>query len=132
MIELKSTAMILRFALIDAPSPLGVGPTGVERLAEALRAAGLKEALKAEDGGAVRVPPHDPRRDPDTLLLNPSPIRDFLAATRRLARRRPRPWSLPSRSWGRLQYPNRRYAGPASPGQIRTVLPGRARGLLPT
>jgi hypothetical protein len=55
MIELKSTAMILRFALIDAPSPLGVGPTGVERLAEALRAAGLKEALKAEDGGAVRV-----------------------------------------------------------------------------
>jgi arginase len=69
--------MLLRFALIDAPSPLGVGPTGVERLAEALRAAGLKEALKAEDGGAVRVPPHDPRRDPDTLLLNPSGIRDF-------------------------------------------------------
>jgi arginase len=25
----------------------------------------------------VRVPPHDPRRDPDTLLLNPSAIRDF-------------------------------------------------------
>jgi arginase len=74
MIELKSTAMILRFALIDAPSPLGVGPTGVERLAEALRAAGLKEALKAEDGGAVCVPPHDPRRDPDTLLLNPSGV----------------------------------------------------------
>ena len=69
--------MLLRFALIDAPSPLGVGPTGVERLAEALRAAGLKEALKAEDGGAVRVPPHVPRRDPDTLLLNPSAIRDF-------------------------------------------------------
>ena len=65
------------FALIDAPSPLGVGPTGVERLAEALRAAGLKEALNAADGGAVRVPPHDPRRDPATLLLNPAAIRDF-------------------------------------------------------
>jgi arginase len=76
MIEFKSS-MLLRFALIDAPSPLGVGPTGVERLAEALRAAGLKEALKAEDGGAVRVPPHDPHRNPDTLLLNPSAIRNF-------------------------------------------------------
>jgi hypothetical protein len=76
-IEFKSPAMLLRFALIDAPSPLGVGPTGVEHLAEALRAAGLKEALKAEDGGAVRVPLHDPFRDPGTLLLNPSSIRDF-------------------------------------------------------
>ena len=74
--------MPLRFALIDAPSPLGVGPTGVERLAEALRAAGLTEALNAEDGGVVPVPPHDPRRDPDTLLLNPLAIRDF---SRRLA-----------------------------------------------
>jgi arginase len=65
------------FTLIDAPSPLGVGPTGVERLAEALRAAGLKEALNADDGGAVCVPPHDPRRDSETLLLNPTAIRDL-------------------------------------------------------
>lgn len=75
--DLKKTALPLRFALIDAPSPLGLGPTGVERLAEALRAAGLKEALNAEEGGAVRVPPHDPRRDPDTLVLNPVAIGDF-------------------------------------------------------
>jgi arginase len=67
----------LRLALLDAPAPLGVGPTGVERLGEALRAAGLREALDAEDGSAVAVPPHDPRRDPDTLLLNPLAIRDF-------------------------------------------------------
>lgn len=69
--------MPLRVPLIDAPSPLGVGPTGVERLAEALRVAGLEEALNAEDGGSVRVPPHDPRRDADTLLLNLAAIRDF-------------------------------------------------------
>src|SRR5438128_1293009 len=80
--EIKETApgrqpLPLRFALIDAPSPLGVGPTGVERLGGALRAAGLKEALNAEDGGAVHIPPHDPRRDPETLLLNPLAIRDF-------------------------------------------------------
>jgi len=65
------------YALIDAPSPLGVGPTGVERLAEALRAAGLKEALGAENAGAVAVPRHDPGRDPETGLLNPLAIRDF-------------------------------------------------------
>lgn len=69
--------MRFRFVLINAPSSLGVSPTGVERLAEALRAAGLTEALNAEDGGVVPVPPHDPRRDPDTLLLNPVAIRDF-------------------------------------------------------
>ena len=66
-----------RFALIDAPSPLGVGPTGVERLGHALRAVGFKEALCAEEGGAVPVPPHDPRRDPETHLLNPIAIRNF-------------------------------------------------------
>lgn len=78
----RGKTMPLRFALIDAPSPLGVGPTGVEHLAWALRTAGLREALNAEDGGAVPVPPHDPRRDQDTLLLNPAAIRDF---SRRLA-----------------------------------------------
>jgi hypothetical protein len=55
--ELRRPRQPLRFALIDAPSPLRVGPTGVEHLAEALRAAGLTEALNAEDGGVVRVPP---------------------------------------------------------------------------
>ena len=74
--------MPLRLALLDAPSPLGVGPTGVERLAEALRAAGLREALNAEDSSGLAVPSHDPRRDPDTLLLNPLAVRDF---SRRLA-----------------------------------------------
>ena len=75
--KVKRATMPLRFALIDAPSFLGVGPTGVERLPKALRAAGLAKALNAEDGGIVQVPPHDPRRDPDTLLLNPVAIRDF-------------------------------------------------------
>lgn len=54
-----------------------MGPTGVERLAQALRAAGLREALRAENAGSVPVPPHDPGRDPVTGLLNPLAIRDF-------------------------------------------------------
>jgi arginase len=75
--HVKEPAMPRRFALIDAPSPRGAGPTGVERRGEALRTAGLKGVLNAEDGGAERVPAHDPRRDPGTLLLNPVAIRDL-------------------------------------------------------
>jgi len=73
--------MPLRFALLDAPLPLGVGPTGVER-ADALRGAGLGGGPRAEDGSAAPVPPHDSPRDPDTLLLNPLATREF---SRRLA-----------------------------------------------
>jgi arginase len=66
-----------RFAIIDAPSILGLGPTGVQRLPGALKAAGLQTSLKAEDGGLVPPPRYNPQRDPETLLLNPEGLRAY-------------------------------------------------------
>ena len=66
-----------RFALLHAPSILGLRPTGVERLPEALEAAGLRSKLNAEFAGRVETPPYDTRRDPDTGILNPIALRDY-------------------------------------------------------
>jgi arginase len=63
------------FAIIDAPSILGLRPTGVEHLPDALKAAGLLEELNAEYAGRVEPLPYDPRRDPETLILNPDALR---------------------------------------------------------
>jgi len=64
-----------RFAIIDAPSILGLRPTGVEHLPEALRAAGLLTHLRAEYAGRISSLPYNPNRDKSTLLLNPEAIR---------------------------------------------------------
>jgi arginase len=65
------------FAVIDAPSILGLRPTGVERLPEALKAAGLLAGLKAEYFGRVETLPYNSRRDPETLILNADALRDY-------------------------------------------------------
>jgi len=65
------------FAVIDAPSILGLKPTGVEQLPDALKAAGLLTDLHAEYAGAVTPPPYNPARDPETLLLNPDGLRSY-------------------------------------------------------
>ena len=65
------------FAVIDAPSVLGLRPTGVEHLPEALKAAGLLAGLNAEDAGRVAPLPYNPRRDPETLILNPDALRAY-------------------------------------------------------
>jgi arginase len=65
------------FAVIDAPSVLGLRPTGVERLPEALKAAGLLTGLNAEYVGRVEPLPYNPRRDPETLILNPDALRVY-------------------------------------------------------
>ncbi|RPJ38195.1 MAG: arginase family protein [Planctomycetaceae bacterium] len=65
------------FAIIDAPSILGLRPTGVEHLPEALKAAGLQAGLNAEYAGRVEPLPYDPQRDPRTLILNPDALRAF-------------------------------------------------------
>jgi arginase len=65
------------FAIIDAPSILGLRPAGAERLPEALRGAGLLEALDADYAGGVETLPYDPKRDPSTHMLNPGGIRAF-------------------------------------------------------
>ena len=66
-----------QFAIIDAPSILGLRPTGVQYLPEALKAAGLTTKLKAKYAGQVLSLPYNSERDKSTLLLNPDTIRAF-------------------------------------------------------
>jgi len=66
-----------QFAIVDAPSILGLRPTGVEHLPEALRAAGLLTELSGEYAGRISSLPYNPNRDKSTLLLNPDAIREF-------------------------------------------------------
>lgn len=64
-------------AIIEAPSVLGLRPTGVEGMAAALLAAGLADGLGALAGGRVDAPPYDPRRDPGSGVLNPGGIAQY-------------------------------------------------------
>ncbi|MBC9730951.1 arginase family protein [Streptomyces sp. TRM68367] len=57
--------------IVEAPSVLGLWPSGVEGLPEALRAAGLHDRSGAGWGGRVEAPAYDPARDGDTGVLNP-------------------------------------------------------------
>lgn len=66
-----------RYAIIEAPSVLGLRPTGVETLPDALLEAGLAKRLRARRAGRVEPPPYDDRRDPETLMLNPRGIADY-------------------------------------------------------
>jgi len=66
-----------RFSIIEAPSILGLKPSGVEHLPEALKQAGLYEALGAEYAGRIEALPYSPERDKETQLLNPIGIRTF-------------------------------------------------------
>lgn len=56
---------------------LGLRPTGVETLPDALLGAGLDARLQARRAGRVESPPYDPSRDPETLMLNPKGIADY-------------------------------------------------------
>ncbi|MGH9954408.1 MAG: arginase family protein [Nitrososphaera sp.] len=66
-----------QFTIIDAPSILGLRPTGVQHLPEALKAAGLMSELRAEYGGRVSPLSYSSERDKSTLLLNPDSISEF-------------------------------------------------------
>jgi arginase len=65
------------YAIIEAPSVLGLFPRGVERLPDALLDAGLADALDARRAGRVEPPPYESRRDPATGLLNPTGLRGY-------------------------------------------------------
>jgi arginase len=66
------------FVILEAPSVLGLTPSGVERLPEALLAAGLADRLGARLGGRVlpRIP-YQRVRDPETLVLNVAALVEF-------------------------------------------------------
>ena len=66
-----------RFTIIDAPSILGLRPTGVETLPEALKKAGLIDRLNADYAGRVSPLPYNSERDKVTFLLNPNSIKTF-------------------------------------------------------
>ena len=51
------------FAILEAPSVLGLFPRGVELLPAALLEAGIADILGARQAGRVTPPPYDPRRD---------------------------------------------------------------------
>ena len=69
-----------KLAVVEAPSVLGLRPTGVEDLPAALLGAGLAEGLGAQHAGRVEPPPYDPERDPATGLLNPGGIAAYSVA----------------------------------------------------
>lgn len=65
------------YAVIEAPSILGLKPTGVERLPARLLDAGLAERLQARRAGRVDAPAYRFERDPETLTLNAQAIAEW-------------------------------------------------------
>jgi arginase len=66
-------------AIIEAPSVLGLRPSGVQDLPTALLDAGLLDDLDAARSGRVEPPAYDPVRDADAQVLNPHAIADYSA-----------------------------------------------------
>src|SRR5579859_779603 len=72
-----------RFAVIEAPSILGLKPTGVEELPDALLRQGLALRLGARHSGRIEPQAYSTHRDPETRMLNPQAIAEYSS---RLAR----------------------------------------------
>ncbi|MGI5359550.1 arginase family protein [Streptomyces sp. CA-252508] len=68
-----------RSAIIEAPSVLGLWPSGVQDLPAALLDAGLATRTGAVRAGRVDPPAYDPVRDPATGVLNPHGIARYAA-----------------------------------------------------
>jgi arginase len=66
-----------RFAIIEAPSPLGLWPSGVERTPEVLLQIGLARALEARRDQRVEPPEYDPVRESTTAMLNPRGLAEY-------------------------------------------------------
>jgi arginase len=67
-----------RYTIIDAPSILGLRPTGVEHLPKALKESGLMRKLNAEYAGCVQPSSsYDSYRDPKTQIMNADAIKEF-------------------------------------------------------
>jgi arginase len=71
-----------RYAIIEAPSNLGLKPTGVEKLPGRLLQHGLADRLQARRAGRLETLPYRFERDPETQTLNAHAIAEF---SRRLA-----------------------------------------------
>src|SRR5688572_27299893 len=70
LIPRRVLAFSMRFAIVEAPSILGLTPGGVEELPGALLHAGLAARLGARRAATVEPPPYDERRDPEHGFRN--------------------------------------------------------------
>jgi arginase len=68
------------YAIVEAPSILGLKPTGVDRLPECLLANGLARRLHARNAGRVVPPPYNAERDAETQTLNAHAIAEWSPA----------------------------------------------------
>jgi arginase len=66
-----------QYAVIEAPSPLGLWPSGVERAPDILLQMGLARALDARRDRRVEPPQYDPVRDAATRMLNPRGLAEY-------------------------------------------------------
>lgn len=66
-----------RYAIIEAPSGLGLLAPGVEKLPKALLRHGLAERLDARRAGEIESPPYSGKRDSETRTLNGPEIAAF-------------------------------------------------------
>jgi arginase len=62
------------YAILEAPSTLGLSTDGVERLPDRLLDLGLADRIHARRAGRLAVPPKNPKPDPATLVLNAGAI----------------------------------------------------------
>ncbi|MCE8030099.1 arginase family protein [Halomonas daqingensis] len=62
------------YAILEAPSTLGLAAEGVERLPEQLLELGLADRINARHAGRLAVPPRQPTPDPETGVLNAEAI----------------------------------------------------------
>ncbi len=69
--------MLRRYKIIEAPSVLGLWPSGVQDAPRILLEMGLGAGLGIESTTRLEAPRYDPRRDPETKLLNPSGLVSF-------------------------------------------------------
>lgn len=60
----------LTYAVLEAPSTLGLATDGVERLPDQLLGLGLAKRIRARRAERLAVPPKDPTPDPETGTLN--------------------------------------------------------------
>jgi len=65
------------YAIIEAPSILGLKPTGVDGLSERLLSHGLAERLGARHAARLSTPSYRTQRDPITLTLNALEIAEW-------------------------------------------------------
>lgn len=68
------------FTIVQAPSPLGVAPHGIEEGCDALLRAELSKRIGAKVGPRIEPAPFDWQRDPVDGMLNRTAISDYAAA----------------------------------------------------